>query len=168
MGGEGQSWSERALLLYQATPPNPHSSASQLGLPGRQSCKKQPGTAAELSVRSFQWVSPGWLARVPAQAFSPLSDPVMKCSPAPGRGTAVLGIPCLYSCWASCPRPLGGAFLPAEAWEESGTSVSTYRSRIQPPLGPWGWTAGRWKRNVGGLPPGEHPVLKQAEEEAEI
>ena len=81
---------------------------------------------------------------------------------------AVLGIPCLYSCWASRPRPLGGAFLPVEAWEERGSSFSTYRSRIQPPLGPRSWTAGRWRRNVGGLPPREHPVLKQAEEEAEV
>lgn len=73
--------------------PPPPASASQLCLPSRPSCKKRPGTAAELSVRSFQWVSPRRLAHVPAQAFSPLPDPVMKCSPAPGRGTAVLGIP---------------------------------------------------------------------------
>ena len=69
------------------------------------------GTAAELSVRSFQWVSPGRLAHVPAQAFSPLPDPVMKCSPAPGRGTAVLGIPACTPAGLTSSAP--GRHVPA-------------------------------------------------------
>ena len=170
-GWEGKgSGSERALLPYQATPRHPPLT-SQLCLPNRPSCKKRLGTAAELSVRSFQWVSPGRLAHVPAQAFSPLPDPVMKCSPAPGRGTAVLGIPActLGGLTSSAPgRRVPASRGPGRKRDQSGTSVSTYRSRIQLPLGPRGWTAGRWRRNVGGLPPREHPVLKQAEEEAEV